>query len=61
MEEDLRKAREEATAAAEAGQALLKSLSEVRGGKEAALQQVGGDNNYYDIKVQDHGDLIRMY
>ena len=46
MEEDLRKAREEATAAAEAGQALLKSLAEVRGEKETALQQVG--INYYD-------------
>ena len=41
MAEDLRKAREEATAAAEAGQALLKSLAEVRGEKETALQQVG--------------------
>ena len=41
MEEDLRKARAEATAAAEAGQALLKSLAEVRGEKETALQQVG--------------------
>ena len=50
MEEDLRKAREEATAAAEAGQALLKSLAEVRGEKETALQQVG--IIYYDFEIE---------
>ena len=50
MEEDLRKARAEATAAAEAGQALLKSLAEVRGEKETALQQVGID--YYDFEIE---------